>query len=77
MTRPGIEPQFPGPLANTLYSLSQWPLLLLAAIMMLYKNMKVKVRSPDRDTDYFNIVAGAARRHISPISLYHLSRLHA
>ena len=29
-----------------------------AAIMMLYKNMKVKVHSPDGDTDYFNIVAG-------------------
>ena len=27
--------------------------------MMLYKNMKVKVRSPDRDTDYFDIVTGA------------------
>ena len=26
--------------------------------MMLYKNMKVKVRSPDGETDYFNIVAG-------------------
>ena len=26
--------------------------------MMLYKNMKVKVRSPDGDTNYFNIVAG-------------------
>ena len=26
--------------------------------MMLYKNMKVKVCSPDRDTDYCNIVAG-------------------
>ena len=26
--------------------------------MMLYKNTKVKVRSPDRDTDYFDIVAG-------------------
>ena len=25
---------------------------------MLYKNTKVKVRSPDGDTDYFNIVAG-------------------
>ena len=25
--------------------------------MMLCKNMKVKVRSPDGDTDYFNIVA--------------------
>ena len=26
--------------------------------MMLYKNMKVKVHSPDRDTDYFDIAAG-------------------
>ena len=30
----------------------------IAAIMMLYKNMKVKVRFPDGDTDYFDIVAG-------------------
>ena len=30
----------------------------IAAIMMPYKNMKVKVRSPDGDTDYFDIVAG-------------------
>ena len=30
----------------------------VAAIMMLYKNQKVRVRSPDRDTDYFGIVAG-------------------
>ena len=30
----------------------------ITAIMMLYKNMKVKVRSPDGDTDYFSIVAG-------------------
>ena len=30
----------------------------VTAIMMLYRNMKVKVRSPDEDTDYFNIVAG-------------------
>ena len=26
--------------------------------MMLHKNMKVKVRTPDGDTDYFDIVAG-------------------
>ena len=25
ITRPGIEPRSPGPLANTLYLLSQWP----------------------------------------------------
>ena len=30
----------------------------IAAIMMLYKNMKVKVCSSDGDTDYFDIVAG-------------------
>ena len=26
--------------------------------MILYRNTKVKVCSPDADTDYFNIVAG-------------------
>ena len=26
--------------------------------MILYKNTKVKVRSPDGDTNYFDIVAG-------------------
>ena len=26
--------------------------------MMFYKNTKVKVRSPDRETDFFDIVAG-------------------
>ena len=30
----------------------------VAAIMMLYRNTKVKVRSLDEDTDYFDIVAG-------------------
>ena len=30
----------------------------VAAKMILYRNTKVKIRSPDRDTDYFNIVAG-------------------
>ena len=29
----------------------------VAAIMMLYRNTKVKLRSTDRDTDYYNIVA--------------------
>ena len=28
------------------------------AIMMLYSNMKIKVCSQDRDTDFFDIVAG-------------------
>ena len=35
-----------------------FPKETIAAIMMLYKNMKAKVRSLDGDTDYFNIVAG-------------------
>ena len=30
----------------------------VAAIMMLYKNMKIKVRSSDGGTNYFDIVAG-------------------
>ena len=29
--------------------------------MMLYKNTKVKVRSLDRDIDYFDIVAGVLK----------------
>ena len=32
------------------------PKVTVAAIMMLYRNTKVKVRSPDGDTDYFDIV---------------------
>ena len=31
---------------------------IVAAIMMLYRNTKVKVCSPDGDIDYFDIVAG-------------------
>ena len=34
------------------------PQKTVAAIMMLYRNTKVKVCSPDGDTDYFDIVAG-------------------
>ena len=30
----------------------------VTAIIILYRNSKVKVRSPDGDTDYFDIVAG-------------------
>ena len=30
----------------------------VVAIMIFYRNTKVKVRSPDGDTDYFDIVAG-------------------
>ena len=34
----------------------------VAAIMMQYKNMKVKVRSLDGDTEYFDVVAGVLQR---------------
>ena len=47
----------------------------VAAIMILYRNTKVKVRFPDGDTDYFDRIT--ARRHSSPIPLYPLSRLRA
>ena len=38
----------------------------VAAIMMLYKDTKVKVCSPDGDTDYFDIVAGVLQGDIAP-----------
>ena len=34
------------------------PKQTVAAITILYRNTKVKVRSPDEDTEYFDIVAG-------------------
>ena len=34
----------------------------VAAIRMLYRNTKVKVRSPDGDTDYFDIIAGVLQK---------------
>ena len=50
----------------------------IAAIMMLYKNTKVKVCSPDGDTDYFDIVAGVLQGDtLAPIPVYHLPRLRA
>ena len=36
----------------------------VAAIMILYRNTKVKVRSSDGDTEYFNIVAGVLQGDI-------------
>ena len=39
----------------------------VSAITILYRNTKVKVRSPDGDTEYFNIVAGVLRgKTVSP-----------
>ena len=34
----------------------------VAAITILYRNTKLKVRSPDGDTEYFDIVAGVLQR---------------
>ena len=42
----------------------------VAAIMMLYKNMKVKVRSSNGDTDYFDIVAGVLQGDTLASSLF-------
>ena len=42
----------------------------ISAIMMLYRNTKVKVSSPDGDTDYFNIAAGVLQE--DTLVLYHL-----
>ena len=36
----------------------------IAAIIMLYRNTKIKVHSPDRNTDYFNIVVGVLQGDI-------------
>ena len=38
----------------------------VAAVTMLYRNTEVKVRSPDRDTEYFNIVAGVQGNTLAP-----------
>ncbi len=38
------------------------PTETVAAIMILYRNTKVKVRSLDGDTEYFDIVAGLLQR---------------
>ena len=37
----------------------------VAAIMMLYKNTKVEVRSPDGDADYFDMAAGLLQGDIA------------
>ena len=47
--------------------------------MMLYRNTKVKVRYPDRDIDYFDIVAGVQQEdtlvsNLFIICLYYVLR---
>ena len=41
-----------------------------AAIMILYRNTKVKVCSPDGDTEYFNIVAGVLQGNMLAPSVF-------
>ena len=49
----------------------------IAAIMMLYRNTKVKIRSPVGDTDYFDIVAGVLQGDTLAPYLFIMSRLRA
>ena len=49
----------------------------VAAITILYRNTKMKVRSPDGDIEYFKIVAGVLQGDRLGPYLYHLSRLRA
>ena len=51
-------------LANGLYKKT------VAAIMTLYKNTKVKLRSLDRDTDLFDIVAGVLQGETLALYLF-------
>ena len=49
----------------------------VAAITILNRNTKVKVRSPDGDRTLRHCCRSTSRRRASPIPLYHLSRLRA
>ena len=49
----------------------------VAAITILYRNTKVKVRSPDGDTEYFGIVAGVLQGNTLAPYLFIMSRLRA
>ena len=42
----------------------------ITAIMMLFKNTKVKLCSPDRDTHFFDIVAGILQRDTLALYLF-------
>ena len=46
-------------------------------VMILYRNTKVKARSPDGNTDYFDIVAGVLQGDTLAPYLFILSRLRA
>ena len=42
----------------------------VAVIAILYRNIKVKVHSPDGDTEYFNIVAGVLKGNLLALYLF-------
>ena len=46
----------------------------VAAITILYRNTKVKVRSPNGDTEYFDIVAGVLQRDTQALYLFIIYR---
>ena len=47
----------------------------VTTIIILYENMGIKVCSPDRDTDFFDIVAGVLQGDtLAPISVHNLLR---
>ena len=49
----------------------------VTAMMMLYKNTKVKVCSIDRDTDFFDIVTSVLQGYIlAPYLFHNLPRLY-
>ena len=62
MSQQGNWPLSLGPLVNTLtiMTLGSYgiPKETVAAITILYRNTKVKIRSPDGDTEYVDIIAG-------------------
>ena len=47
-----------------------FPKETVRAIMILYENTKVNLRSPDGDTDYFDIVAGGLQGHTLAPNLF-------
>ena len=48
----------------------------VTTIMMLYKNVKAMVCSPDGDTDFFHIFIGVLQGDtLAPLSVYNLPRL--
>ena len=44
----------------------------VTAVTMLYRNMKVKVCSPDGDTDFFDIFVGVLKGDTLTLSIYNL-----